>query len=180
MLGERCPLRLRGPGCQCQGADGSFQVPTECGVEHPVHEFHVSTHIGPTSESIDCSRYSAGAGFEPAKSPGVSGWRGPRVLSNHGLRRTGRPQLRRGADLMLYGRDVERSDINALLDGARQARGGVLVLRGNPGAGKSVLLEDAVTAAAGMRVLRATGVESEFELPFAALHQLFRPVLSYM
>ena len=50
---------------------------------------------------------------------------------------------------MLYGRDVERSDINALLDGARQARGGVLVLRGSPGAGKSVLLEDAVTAAAG-------------------------------
>jgi DNA-binding CsgD family transcriptional regulator len=79
---------------------------------------------------------------------------------------------------MLYGRDVERSDINALLDGARQARGGVLVLRGSPGAGKSVLLEDAVTAAAGMRVLRATGVESEFELPFAALHQLLRPVLS--
>lgn len=79
---------------------------------------------------------------------------------------------------MLYGRDVERSAINALLDGARQASGGVLVLRGSPGAGKSVLLEDAVTAAAGIRVLRATGVESEFELPFAALHQLLRPVLS--
>ena len=84
------------------------------------------------------------------------------------------------ADLMLYGRDLERSAITALLDGARAARGGVLVLRGGPGAGKSVLLDDAVAAAAGMRVLRATGVESEFDLPFAALHQLFRPVPSYM
>ena len=81
---------------------------------------------------------------------------------------------------MLYGRDLERSAITALLDGARAARGGVLVLRGGPGAGKSVLLDDAVAAAAGMRLLRATGVESEFDLPFAALHQLFRPVPSYM
>ena len=48
-----------------------------------------------------------------------------------------------------------------------------------PAPGKSVLLDDAVAAAAGMRVFRATGVESEFELPFAALHQLFRPVLLY-
>ena len=38
------------------------------------------------------------------------------------------------ADLMLYGRDLERSAITALLDGARAARGGVLVLRGGPGA----------------------------------------------
>jgi tetratricopeptide (TPR) repeat protein len=63
---------------------------------------------------------------------------------------------------MLYGRDVERSDINALLDGARQARGGVLVLRGSPGAGKSVLLEDAVTAAAGLDAFAThTGIASE-------------------
>ena len=79
---------------------------------------------------------------------------------------------------MLYGRDLERSAINALLDDARAARGGVLVLRGRAGAGKSALLDDAVAAAGGVRVLRATGVESEFELPFAALHQLLRPVLS--
>ena len=80
---------------------------------------------------------------------------------------------------MLYGRDPERSAITALLDGARAARGGVLVLRGRPGVGKSALLDDAVAAAAGMRVLRATGVESEFDLPFAALHQLLRPVLGH-
>jgi DNA-binding CsgD family transcriptional regulator len=101
------------------------------------------------------------------------------VLGNHGQRRRDDHSCVEVADLMLYGRDLERSAITALLDGARAARGGVLVLRGGPGAGKSVLLDDAVAAAAGMRILRATGVESEFELPFAALHQLFRPVLSY-
>jgi hypothetical protein len=81
---------------------------------------------------------------------------------------------------MLYGRDLERSAITALLDGTRAARGGALVLRGRAGAGKSALLDDAVAAAAGMRVLRAAGVESEFELPFAALHQLLRPVLDHI
>jgi hypothetical protein len=99
------------------------------------------------------------------------------VLDNHGLRRAGATTVPFEADLVLYGRDLERSAINALLDGARAARGGVLVLRGRAGAGKSALLDDAV-AAEGVRVLRATGVESEFELPFAALHQLLRPVLS--
>ena len=102
------------------------------------------------------------------------------MLGNHGQRRRDDHSCVEVVDLMLYGRDLERSAITALLDCARAARGGVLVLRGGPGAGKSVLLDDAVAAAAGMRVLRATGVESEFELPFAALHQLFRPVLSYM
>jgi DNA-binding CsgD family transcriptional regulator len=84
----------------------------------------------------------------------------------------------KASDLMLYGRDAERSTITELLDSARAATGGVLVLRGPPGAGKSALLNDAIAHATGMRVLRTTGVESEFELPFAALHQLLRPVLS--
>src|SRR5919112_6677487 len=78
---------------------------------------------------------------------------------------------------MLYGRDAERSAIRALLDAARASRGGVLVLRGQAGVGKSALLDDAVAGAAGMRVLRATGVESEVQLPFAALHQLLRSAL---
>ena len=81
---------------------------------------------------------------------------------------------------MLYGRDVERTAIKTLLDGARLGRGGVLVLRGQAGAGKSALLNDAVAAAPEMLVLRATGVESELELPFAALHQLLRPALSHI
>jgi AAA ATPase domain len=79
---------------------------------------------------------------------------------------------------MLYGRDVERSAIKVLIDDARDGRGGVLVLRGPPGVGKSSLLDDAVATAVGMRVLNATGIESEFELPFAALHKLLRPVMN--
>ena len=73
---------------------------------------------------------------------------------------------------MLHRRDAERSAITELLDSARGATGGVLVLRGPPGAGKSALLNDASAHATGMLVLRTTGVESEFELPFAAA-QLF-------
>jgi DNA-binding CsgD family transcriptional regulator len=69
------------------------------------------------------------------------------------------------ADLMLYGRDLERSAITALLDGTRAACGGALVLRGRAGAGKSALLDDAVAAAAGMRVLRAAGVGSNAPAP---------------
>lgn len=80
--------------------------------------------------------------------------------------------------MMLYGRDAERSAITELLVSARGATGGVLVLRGPPGAGKSALLDDATAHATGMLVLRTTGVESEFELPFAAVHQLLRPALS--
>jgi DNA-binding CsgD family transcriptional regulator len=78
---------------------------------------------------------------------------------------------------MLYGRDAERSAIAALLNAARKSRSGVLVLRGQAGAGKSALLRDAVTQAADMQVLEARGVESEAELAFAGLHQLLRPVL---
>jgi predicted ATPase len=78
---------------------------------------------------------------------------------------------------MLYGRDVERARIGALLDRARGDRSGVLVLRGEPGVGKTALLEDAIDRAADMRVLSARGVESESELPFAGLHQLVRPAL---
>jgi predicted ATP-dependent serine protease len=84
----------------------------------------------------------------------------------------------KASDLMLYRRDAERSKITELLESARAATGGVLVLRGPPGVGKSALLNEAIAHATGMRVLRTTGVESEFELPFVALHQLLRPVLS--
>ncbi|MFF2951819.1 ATP-binding protein [Kitasatospora sp. NPDC057965] len=79
---------------------------------------------------------------------------------------------------MLYGRERERAAVDALLDGARDGRSGVLVLRGEPGIGKTALLEHAVaTAGDGVRVIRATGVEYEAELPFAGLSQLLAPGL---
>jgi DNA-binding CsgD family transcriptional regulator len=81
---------------------------------------------------------------------------------------------------MLYGRDQERSRIGELLDGARASRSAVLVISGEPGVGKSTLLEDARDQAGGMRVLSGAGVESEAQLPFAALHQIVRPVLSHV
>lgn len=52
------------------------------------------------------------------------------------------------------------------------------MLHGEPGVGKSVLLSQAVESAAGFRVLRATGVETELDLAFAGLDQLVRPVVS--
>ena len=78
---------------------------------------------------------------------------------------------------MLYGRDAERSRIGELLDGARKSRSAVLVISGEPGVGKSALLEDARDQADDIRVLSGTGVETEANLPFAALHQIVRPVL---
>jgi DNA-binding CsgD family transcriptional regulator len=55
--------------------------------------------------------------------------------------------------------------------------GGVLVLHGEAGVGKTALLEYAVNAAGACRVLRTGGVEGEMELPFAALQQLCSPIL---
>ena len=81
---------------------------------------------------------------------------------------------------MLYGRDQERAEIWSLLESARASRSGVLVLRGEAGIGKSALLADARERAADMHVLTARGVESESELPFAALHQLLRPALDHI
>lgn len=79
---------------------------------------------------------------------------------------------------MLHGRAAEQAAVAALLAEARASRGGALVLRGQPGAGKSALLADAVARAESMRVLRTSGVESESPLAFAALQRLLRPVAS--
>ncbi len=78
---------------------------------------------------------------------------------------------------MLYGRGEQLAAIDRLLEGMRSGRAGSLVLRGEAGIGKTALLDAAAENAAGARVLRVTGVESEAELPFAGLHALLRPVL---
>ena len=78
---------------------------------------------------------------------------------------------------MLLGRDRECAAIDRLLDEARESRSGALVLRGEPGIGKSALVGYAVDRADGMRVLSGAAVEAESELPFAGLHQLVWPVL---
>ncbi|MER6594193.1 AAA family ATPase, partial [Micromonospora purpureochromogenes] len=75
---------------------------------------------------------------------------------------------------MLHGRAREQAEIERLLEGARNGHSGTLVVRGPAGIGKSALLEYAAGRAAGMRVLRSVGIESEAALPFAALHLLLR------
>ena len=67
--------------------------------------------------------------------------------------------------------------MDRLLDGAREGQSGALVLRGEPGIGKTALLAYAADRAEGMTVLTARGIEAEAELPFVALADLFRPVL---
>jgi DNA-binding CsgD family transcriptional regulator len=78
---------------------------------------------------------------------------------------------------VLHGREADCAALRNLLDGARRSHSAALVIRGEPGVGKTALLEYAADHAAGLRVLRGTGVESEVTLPFAALHQLLYPVL---
>ncbi|MGZ8751329.1 MAG: ATP-binding protein, partial [Pseudonocardia sp.] len=73
---------------------------------------------------------------------------------------------------MLVGRDRERQLIEGLVAGARVGESAVLVLTGEAGIGKTALLDDVAAALPDMRLLRATGTESEYELPFAALQQL--------
>ncbi|WP_031469667.1 helix-turn-helix transcriptional regulator [Sciscionella sediminilitoris] len=81
----------------------------------------------------------------------------------------------------LVGRHEEIGHLSALLDAAGGGTGGVLVLRGEPGIGKSALLDHvARVGAEKFRVIRASGSEFEGELPFAALHQLCVPVLGYL
>jgi predicted ATPase len=77
----------------------------------------------------------------------------------------------------VLGRADEQRLLVSLLDEVT-TRGQVLVLRGEPGIGKSRLLSEAVRIARerGMAVLTVTGVQSEARLPFAGLHQMLRPV----
>jgi len=77
-----------------------------------------------------------------------------------------------GAPTVLLGRQREREVLDRLLEAAREGHGGVLAVYGEPGVGKTALLDYAVAAAPDARVARAVGVEAEMELPFAVLHQL--------
>jgi hypothetical protein len=77
----------------------------------------------------------------------------------------------------LIGRTRERRALAELIDAVREGQSRVLVVRGDAGIGKTALLQDLIASAASVRVVHATGVESEMELPFAALHQLCASML---
>jgi DNA-binding CsgD family transcriptional regulator len=67
--------------------------------------------------------------------------------------------------------------LDRLVDAVRAGESRTLVVRGEPGVGKTALFEYVVEQASGCRVARAAGVESEMELAFAGLHQLLAPML---
>ena len=81
------------------------------------------------------------------------------------------------AHIALRGRDAECVALDTLLDAARNGESRALVLRGEPGVGKSALLDHAIGTGPDFRVLRAVGVESEMELAFASLQQMCAPVI---
>ena len=77
----------------------------------------------------------------------------------------------------LRGRAAECEQLDELLAAVRRGEGQALVLHGEPGIGKTALLEYLVESAAALTVLRASGVESEMELAYAGLHQLCAQLL---
>lgn len=81
---------------------------------------------------------------------------------------------------VLVGRDEELEAIVAVLDAARDGRSSALCLEGDPGIGKTTLLEAARSAAPDLLVLRATGVEAEFALGHAGLADVLSPIRRYL
>jgi len=78
---------------------------------------------------------------------------------------------------VLPGRADEVARIDRLLDGARGGMSAALIVHGDPGIGKTALLDEGAARAAGFTVLRARPLQTESELPFAGLSDLLRPLL---
>jgi DNA-binding CsgD family transcriptional regulator len=83
----------------------------------------------------------------------------------------------RAPAVQLLGRRREREVLERLLEAARDGHGGVVAVYGEPGVGKTALLDYAIEAGADYRVARTVGVEGEIELAFAALQHLCSPSL---
>jgi DNA-binding CsgD family transcriptional regulator len=79
---------------------------------------------------------------------------------------------------MLLGRQRDSEVLDGLVAAARGARGGAIVVHGEPGIGKTALLGYATEAAAGFHILCTAGSDAEIELPFAALQRLCAPALA--
>jgi DNA-binding CsgD family transcriptional regulator len=78
----------------------------------------------------------------------------------------------------LIDRHAEQAQLTQLVEAVLNSESQVLVVRGDPGVGKTALLDFLADAATGCRILRVTGVQSEMELAFAGLHQLCAPIMS--
>jgi AAA ATPase domain len=80
--------------------------------------------------------------------------------------------------MLLRDRLDERKELDRQLQRVRAGQSAVRVLRGEPGVGKTALLDYVAEQASGCRIARTSGVQSEMELAFAGLHQLCAPLLS--
>src|SRR5258707_14952120 len=83
----------------------------------------------------------------------------------------------RGDAMELIDRDAERDTLDRFVAAVRTGESQALVVSGEAGIGKTALLEYLAANASGCRIARTTGVQSEMELCFAALHQLCAPML---
>src|SRR4051794_35892617 len=79
--------------------------------------------------------------------------------------------------VVLLGRGTECASLDALVEGLCAGTSRTLVVRGDAGVGKSALIAYLIERASGYRIAAATGLESEMELAFGALHQLCAPLL---
>src|SRR5258708_8617007 len=86
----------------------------------------------------------------------------------------------RGRVLELLGRGAECEVLDRLLGAVRAGESRALVVCGEPGAGKTALLDYLAGRASGCRVAAAAGAQSEMELAFAGLHQLCAPMLDHL
>ncbi len=87
---------------------------------------------------------------------------------------------RRGRAPGLTDRHRERGVFDRLISAVQAGESRVLVVRGDPGVGKTVLLDYLVSRAPGCRLARAVGVQSEMELAFAGLHLLCASMLDHL
>ena len=94
----------------------------------------------------------------------------------------GGPGVIRPRPTELTGRYAERAAFDRLIEAVQSGGSRALVVRGDPGVGKTALLDylAARAAAAGCRVTRAAGVQTEMTLPFAGLHQLCAPMADHL
>jgi DNA-binding CsgD family transcriptional regulator len=88
--------------------------------------------------------------------------------------------MTRGRSARLTDRLSERDVLDRLAGAVRVGQSRALVVRGDPGVGKTVLLDYLADRARGCRVARAAGVQTEMELPFAGLHQLCISMLDHL
>src|SRR6476620_17752 len=91
-----------------------------------------------------------------------------------------RPFVVLGRGQAFRGRTRERSVLDSMLDRVREGESAVLVMRGEAGIGKTALMHYCARQASGCRVVQLAGVESELEMPFAALHMLCEPMLGQL